>query len=515
MENKGHKAVKGDTLEIEYGNGIHKKIKIGEGKYPGLEFACVGKERGDTVEYLNTTILIKEIYPNSDEPQKDGYVPKVTNFFSLPQNRQTKQYEEIKFGIVNDVTEWELNALLKEQKDEQDENDENSVHVLGHNTVKPHNYTVKKSTIDSDVEQCRSMRKRPYGGRIDYLNEKTNEVVTIYFTDGKRIEDEKGVHVLNWKDKFQQVGSCDEYGRTQLSRNKKYFSDENLNGQEKINTIESLFNTSAESVECNGIQYKLQLKRLYTFDNWEKGVEYREDYITVIDSLLETLKQKRGESEMSSIVYSIQEKQREIMYLQPEKNLIIQGCAGSGKTMILMHRISYLIGSNSGLKAQNALFLTPSEAFINSINSLSRTLEISKVKTVSIDVYYQELILKYISKYRFEGYLEDEAKLYTVDTLQKAYTEQTFEKILKEEDACVQANREEIEGDFLKIESLLKRNKIKQTPKKDKFQDYLEGSRKTLTDLQKKLGEQTASIKTVEEKIKNDEKRVGESRKTA
>lgn len=508
----GHKAVRGDVLDIVYHYNIQKTIAIGEEENPGLEYACIGKEEGDRFEYLDTHILIKKIYPMSDEPQDGQWIPKVTDFFKLPEDRKSSQYEEVKFGIVNDVTAWKMDALQREKNEKIRAENEESERVLGHNTVGPRHYQKQKWTIDSEIKAYRKIRHNPYGVRLDYLNEKTHEIVTFYIGE-QRIEDKKGAHVLGWNNTFQQILECDEDGRTKLSRNASDFS--------QGIRLESLIHNDKDEFKCKGISYKLQLRRTYTFDNYERGINYEEVYNVqedgdITDPLLrKVLESKRRQGEMTSIVYSIQSEQREIMYQPLEKNIVVQGCAGSGKTMILMHRISALLSDATGLDAESIVILTPNEVFTESLDSLSETLEISKVGRESVDAFYKDLVWSYLPDGMVEDGLRDEAEIYTADILQKAYTEQTFENILSEENSCIQEKREEIETDFVKIEALLKRNKIKQPQKKDRFKEYLEDSQKTLTNLQRKLEEQTASIKAIEEQIKNDEKRVETSRNAA
>ena len=62
-----------------------------------------------------------------------------------------------------------------------------------------------------------------------------------------------------------------------------------------------------------------------------------------IDSnLIEKLNKKKGES-MESIVSTIQKEQYEMNSLPIDKPIIIQGSAGSGKSAIALHRLSYLL----------------------------------------------------------------------------------------------------------------------------------------------------------------------------
>lgn len=62
-----------------------------------------------------------------------------------------------------------------------------------------------------------------------------------------------------------------------------------------------------------------------------------------------------------SIIQTIQEKQDEIMTASPRKSFIVQGCAGSGKTVVLLNRLRYLI-FNKMLPVQYCV-LVPSEQF--------------------------------------------------------------------------------------------------------------------------------------------------------
>jgi DNA helicase IV len=60
--------------------------------------------------------------------------------------------------------------------------------------------------------------------------------------------------------------------------------------------------------------------------------------------LLDVLTQLRrdGNDKAVDIIETIQKEQNEIVRLK-NKSLYVQGCAGSGKTMILLHRLSITI----------------------------------------------------------------------------------------------------------------------------------------------------------------------------
>lgn len=508
----GHKAVRGDVLEIVYGDNIRKTIAIGEEENPGLEYACIGKTAGMKFEYLNTSIQIRRISPMDDAVQDRRWIPKVTDFFRLPDDRKSNQYEEVKFGIVNDVTGWKMDALIRELKEKIRAENEISERVLGHNTVGNRTYQQPKWDIDTEVEGCRKIRKNPYGVRLDYLNKKTNEVITIYIGE-QRIEDTEGAHVLGWNNTFQQIITSDEDGRTKLS----HFQKDAINGIH----LESLIHNNTGEFECNGVTYKLQLRRSYSFENLEYGVTYENVYDVQKDAeitdpfLIKVLESKRLQNEMTSIVFSIQEEQRQIMYRPLEQNLVIQGCAGSGKTMILMHRISALLGDVDGLKAENIVILTPNEIFTKSLDSLSRTLEISKVGKISIDRFYEEMIRHYLPGKTFDDEINDEAQVYSFDVLKRAYTEETFDQALRIENDCIHKHQNEFEGEYLKIESLLKRSGLTKTQSANNFAQYLERLTATMARLEQKIKEQSDEIRSIEKQIANDQNRVLESNENA
>ena len=70
------------------------------------------------------------------------------------------------------------------------------------------------------------------------------------------------------------------------------------------------------------------------------------------------------------------------------ESFVLQGCAGSGNTMILLHRLSYLMYNNESLRPRDVLVITPSDSFNSFIDELSAVLELQKVRTVTLKNYY-------------------------------------------------------------------------------------------------------------------------------
>ena len=65
---------------------------------------------------------------------------------------------------------------------------------------------------------------------------------------------------------------------------------------------------------------------------------------------------------MGVIIETVQKDQNKIIRLPIEKNIIVQGCAGSGKSSVAFHRLAYL-AYNYNLKDNELLVISPNKIF--------------------------------------------------------------------------------------------------------------------------------------------------------
>lgn len=131
---------------------------------------------------------------------------------------------------------------------------------------------------------------------------------------------------------------------------------------------------------------------------------YLRDYLTaeeiadrdeenILDPFLrDIIKNRKEESSVKDIIETIQEKQYEII-TRPEKgNFVLQGCAGSGKTMVMLHRLSYLMYNNEDILPRDVLVITPSNSFNSFIDELAEILDLERVKTLTIYEYFLQVL---------------------------------------------------------------------------------------------------------------------------
>lgn len=120
--------------------------------------------------------------------------------------------------------------------------------------------------------------------------------------------------------------------------------------------------------------------------------------------LLKVLEEKRLESKLTDIIASIQSNQNAMIRHTDKLNMIVQGCAGSGKTMILLHRISYLMYNQKLRNVNRAAIIVPNSKFSIFIDELSGNLDIDQIPRYTMSQYYLKLILEYQSRiYRNAG----------------------------------------------------------------------------------------------------------------
>ena len=116
----------------------------------------------------------------------------------------------------------------------------------------------------------------------------------------------------------------------------------------------------------------------------------------IADEFLQELLNRRSGQEFKNIVFSIQKKQGKIIQTPFKQNLIVQGCAGSGKSMIMLHRLPIVIYDNpNSLDRNNLYIITPSIAYIQMANNMRIDLEIEDLKMGTLEQYYNHVLEKY------------------------------------------------------------------------------------------------------------------------
>ena len=96
------------------------------------------------------------------------------------------------------------------------------------------------------------------------------------------------------------------------------------------------YKIDSKEIKCN-IDRKLQFK----IKNGEL-IRCFDSSINIDDEYLQEMLSNTNDKKLTSIISTIQKEQNQIIRNEDDKNLLVQGFAGSGKTVVALHRIAYL-----------------------------------------------------------------------------------------------------------------------------------------------------------------------------
>ena len=90
--------------------------------------------------------------------------------------------------------------------------------------------------------------------------------------------------------------------------------------------------------------YEMDLVRKRTYEIEQDVLkDFFDSDVVANDELLTKYLAKNKKAVLGEIIATIQKEQNVIIRRSPRTNVIIQGVAGSGKTTVAMHRISYIL----------------------------------------------------------------------------------------------------------------------------------------------------------------------------
>lgn len=109
----------------------------------------------------------------------------------------------------------------------------------------------------------------------------------------------------------------------------------------------------------------------------------------IIDPFLqEILRIRRSDTEIADILRSVQADQNAVIDYDFSKNLIVQGCAGSGKTMILFHRLANMLYNlPPDISPSKISVIIPNTEFKKSVDRLVYSLGLEKIRVQTMDDY--------------------------------------------------------------------------------------------------------------------------------
>lgn len=270
---------------------------------------------------------------------------------------------------------------------------------------------------------------------------------------GQRLEDLTGY--INKPYSYRVDISCDDDTETfyigasdiVLDNGKKVISANSELGYE-------LINYQTITVKRNGKDYNIKLSRQFDIENAALYgyVNLRTDEDVIFKSgitdpfLVRVLNLRKRQHNLTDIFVTIQENQNKIVNSDFRKNIIVQGCAGSGKTMVLLHRLSALKYRNNYFDfSSKAMILTPNEQFSLHIKGLAEGLQIGNIHRVSVEQYYINMLMQYDKVFKPENKTSSEMFV-RQDYVDYIYSDQfqqdfddAYDKVMAERNTLIDA----------------------------------------------------------------------------
>ena len=146
-------------------------------------------------------------------------------------------------------------------------------------------------------------------------------------------------------------------------------------------------------------------KRQYTIED-AKLLHIFDNEINIDDELLQEVLATESSDKMKNIVNTIQKEQNNIIRNVNDKNLIVQGIAGSGKTSVALHRIAFLLYKIEELNSNNILILSPNQVFSKYISNVLPELGEENTKETSLHLFFYNYLSEFNKIESFTSFIE-------------------------------------------------------------------------------------------------------------
>lgn len=240
------------------------------------------------------------------------------------------------------------------------------------------NATAKLNAYQHGMARLEKARKKPYFGRIDFQDPRLS-FLESYYIGRVGISDEKAEPVvLDWRAPISSV----------------YY--ENSTGP-------CSYTVSSEGT----FSIDLKRKRTYEIEN-DHLKDFFDSDVVANDELLTKYLAKNKKAVLGEIIATIQQEQNLIIRRSPKTNLIVQGVAGSGKTTVAMHRISYILYNyEEDFRPEDFYIIGSNRILLNYITSVLPELDVYGIRQMTMEQLFIRLL--------YEDWDEEKYMVHTID----------------------------------------------------------------------------------------------------
>ena len=225
------------------------------------------------------------------------------------------------------------------------------------------NKDARFSEVRQDLLRAERAKKKPYFGRIDIEDDENGRRESLYIGKTAVWEDPTIPEVIDWRAPIASV-----------------YYDHGLGKCRYTVPFQGKF------------EVDLLRKRTYVIEN-DGLKEYYDSEVVANDELLTKYLSKSKRNVLSEIIATIQEEQNEIIRKNPHHNVLVQGSAGSGKTTVAMHRISYILYNyDREFKPDGFYIVVSNKVLLNYITGVLPDLDVYGIRQMTMEELFVRLL---------------------------------------------------------------------------------------------------------------------------
>jgi DNA helicase II / ATP-dependent DNA helicase PcrA len=198
-----------------------------------------------------------------------------------------------------------------------------------------------QNTLDKQLKTLDRLERSPYFGRIDFHEEGEEAEQSIYIGIASFLdENDEDFLIYDWRAPISSLYYDYPPGPAQ-------------------------YETSLEKVAG-----QIELKRQFVIREAEIKAMF-DTGVTIGDEMLQEVLGNNADTQMKSIVATIQKEQNQIIRNEKSNLLIVKGVAGSGKTSAAMQRVAYLLYRYRNIiKSENIMLFSPNPMFNSYVSTV-------------------------------------------------------------------------------------------------------------------------------------------------
>ncbi len=217
--------------------------------------------------------------------------------------------------------------------------------------------------VRQDLLRSERSRKKPYFGRIDFVDGDSKKQECYYIGKTVIAKDAAEPRVIDWRAPIASV----------------YYE-------------KSLGKCTYSVIGEGAFEIDLSRKRTYEIED-DKLKDFYDSDVVANDELLTKYLARNKRAVLGEIIATIQQEQNEIIRKKPQHNVIVQGGAGSGKTTVAMHRISYILYNyDLEFKPKDFYIIGSNRILLNYITGILPDLDVYGISQMTMEQLFIRLL---------------------------------------------------------------------------------------------------------------------------